>query len=57
MSEPIKDYIGDGVYVIYDGYSIWLHANHPDFPTDKVCLEPDVMKRLNEFAERVGMRK
>lgn len=29
-----EDYIGDGVYVSFDGYQIWLAANHH---TNKVC--------------------
>ena len=33
------EYIGDGVYVSYDGYHIVLHANSNDNPTDKIYLE------------------
>jgi hypothetical protein len=50
------DYIGDGVYVIFDGYDIWLHANDPNNPTDRICLEPSVLQGLMRFAARVGMR-
>jgi len=49
------DYIGDGVYVSFDGYHIWLAANHPSNKT--VALEPPVFERLIEYAQRIGMLK
>ncbi len=49
------DYIGDGVYTLYDGYGIWLHANDHRDPTDRVYLEPSILKALNRFAKRMGM--
>ena len=42
-------YLGDGVYTIFDGYGIWLHANDHKNPTDKVYLEPSVMEALKRF--------
>uniref|UniRef100_A0A6H1ZDI7 Uncharacterized protein n=1 Tax=viral metagenome TaxID=1070528 RepID=A0A6H1ZDI7_9ZZZZ len=42
-------YLGDGVYVIHDGYGIWLHANDHKNPTDKIYLEPSVLEGLNNF--------
>lgn len=60
MSEdPYKDqdYLGDGVYAYFDGFSIWLRANEP---VDKVnpqeggiCLEPSALSALNRFNERM----
>ena len=47
----MKDYIGDGVYVEFDGYGVWLRANSPD--SDKeVYLEPSVLEALNRFFKR-----
>lgn len=46
-----KGYIGDGVYVEYDGLGVWLLANNPHIPTDKIYLEPSVLKALNRFFE------
>ena len=43
------EYLGDGVYALYDGLGIWLHANDHANPTDKVYLEPSVLKNLNRF--------
>lgn len=48
-----KDYIGDGVYVEYDGYGITLKANSPDAPTDTIYLEPFVLTNLQNFVQRV----
>ena len=44
-------YLGDGVYAIFDGYGMWLHANDHANPTDKIYLEPEVMKALISFGE------
>jgi len=52
-----EDYIGDGVYVAYDGYGIQLGANDARHPTDMIYLEPDVLEALNRFAVRVGMKR
>ena len=48
-----KRYIGDGVYAIFDGYGIWLHANSPDNPTDKIYLEPGVYQSLLDFVKQL----
>jgi hypothetical protein len=47
------DYLGDGVYAIYDGFGIWLHANSHDKPTDKIYLEPNVLQAINGFYARM----
>ena len=50
-------YLGDGVYAIFDGYAIWLHANDHANPTDKICLEPEVMANLISFSESIKAKK
>jgi hypothetical protein len=57
IEEMEKDYIGDGVYTLYDGYGIWLHANDHRCPTDRIYLEPSVLRSLIRFANRVGMQE
>lgn len=47
----MQEYIGDGVYIEFDGFGIWLRANSPDNP-EGVYLEPEVLANLNRFAER-----
>jgi hypothetical protein len=50
--EPLKEYLGDGVYALFDGFGIWLHANDHENPTDRVYLEPEVLEALNRFNQR-----
>jgi hypothetical protein len=47
-----KDYLGDGVYGLFDGFGIWLHANDHKNPTDRIYLEPSVLESLNHFSKR-----
>lgn len=49
------EYIGDGVYVSFDGYQIWLSANHHD--NEVIALEPAVMGRLVDYANKVFNRE
>jgi len=64
MTLPTKDiprehmtHCGDGVYALYDGYGIWLHANSHDQPTDRIYLEPEVFDALLQFAKRMNEGK
>ncbi len=48
-------YLGDGVYASFDGYQIWLAANHQ---TNKViALEPEVLDALIDYRNRVYARE
>ena len=44
-------YLGDGVYVSFDGYQIWLAVNHHE--NNVVALEPSVFARLCEYVEKL----
>lgn len=46
-------YLGDGVYAIFDGYGIWLHANDHRDPTDRIYLEPQVLQALMKFEKKL----
>jgi hypothetical protein len=48
----LRDYLGDGVYALFDGYGIWLHANDHLMPTDRIYLEPEVFDALKRFSDR-----
>ena len=48
------DYLGDGVYIKFDGYSLILMANHHEAPTDTIVLEPDVLKALGHYRNRIA---
>ena len=50
---PKKEYIGDGAYAHYDGYSIWLTTSDGYRDTNKVCLEPPVLSSFLEYIERL----
>jgi hypothetical protein len=49
------DYIGDSVYVWYDGYHIWLETRNglPTDPSNQIALEPNVFRNLVEYVERL----
>ena len=42
-------YLGDGVYVKFDGYHIILTANNPT--TDTIYLDPHVVNTLIDYIE------
>lgn len=48
----MDDYIGDGVYVHFDGCGIELRANDHELPSDRIYLEPEVLAALLRFVER-----
>ena len=47
MSKDI--YLGDGVYASFDGYQVWLAANHHE--NKVIALEPEVFQRLCQYVE------
>lgn len=51
-----RDYLGDGVYVAFDGYGIWLTAEDGISATDAIYFEPVVYKALQRFMERLKER-
>jgi len=46
-------YLGDGVYVSFDGYYVWLAANHHE--NKVVALEPAVYEALFNYV--LGLKK
>jgi hypothetical protein len=59
MSSEQKDnteYLGDGLYVSFDGYQLSLKANGDgvnSLPTDTVYIEQSVWNNLVEYVKRV----
>lgn len=51
--QPEKRYLGDGVYVSTNGYSLVLTtgSDDPAKADNVVCLEPDVLEELNRYVE------
>ena len=48
-----KAYIGDGVYVKYDGYHIVVMTNNPDKPDDTVYLDSSTAWNLIDYIQRM----
>lgn len=56
MAIDTKDaYLGDGVYASFDGFQIWLAANHHE--NRVVALEPQILDALIAYAQRLGILK
>lgn len=52
--ESLKQYLGDSVYVEYDGFSLILTTENGLGPSNTIILEPDVYKNLVKFVEKVS---
>ena len=48
-----KTYLGDGVYVDFDGYQLVLTAENGISVQNRIFLEPSVYQNLNTFWERL----
>jgi len=46
-----KCYLGDAVYVGYDGYHIWLYTDNGIQVTDKIALEPTVLGNFHAWLD------
>ena len=49
----MKEYLGDGAYVEFDGYGLRLTAEDGVRVTNQVYLDPSVYAALLRFVERV----
>lgn len=49
----MKEYLGDGAYVDFDGFALWLTAENGIDVTDRICLEPEVYYALVKYVERL----
>ena len=44
-----KRYLGDGVYVEWDGAYFILRANDSQYPNATICLDRNILAALNRF--------
>jgi hypothetical protein len=51
-----QQYLGDGVYAAFDGFSIWLTTPRAD-GVHRIALEPSVFKALVDYARRIQERR
>ena len=49
-----KTYLGDGVYVEFDGYGLVLTAENGISTTDTIVLEPHIFSALTAFVESLA---
>lgn len=49
-----KAYIGDGVYVVYDGYGLILTTENGIEVTNTIYLEPSVFSALYQYVQSIG---
>ena len=49
-----QEYIGDGAYANFDGYSLWIRTHNGIRTTNQVCLEPEVLKNLLQYIKQVA---
>jgi hypothetical protein len=46
-----NQYLGDGVYIHFDGYHLWLTTgtHETDLADNKIALEPEVLHNLEAY--------
>ena len=47
-------YLGDGVYADFDGYQVWIWTSNGIRESERIALEPSVIRNLLDYAKRVG---
>ena len=53
-----KEYLGDGAYADFDGYAVWPTTENGIETTNKVCLEPSVLRAFERYVAQIrGERK
>ena len=50
----MKEYLGDGCYVNYDGESIILTTENGVSVTNEIYLDPEAMVNLSRYCDRVA---
>jgi hypothetical protein len=56
IGEMPKLYLGDGVYVDFDGFHIVLTAENGVEATNTIYLEPDVLQHLEMYVAKLRER-
>ena len=53
---PFKEYLGDAVYVDYDGYHVVLTTENGYRSTNTIYLEDRVFESLRHYMDRVNFK-
>jgi hypothetical protein len=48
-----KAYLGDAVYIAFDGFALWLTTEDGIREANRICLEPEVYRALTEYVARL----
>jgi hypothetical protein len=51
----VKRYLGDGCYVDFDGFALWLTTEDGVSVQNRICLEPDVYHAFTEYVASLKM--
>ncbi len=54
MKHP--EYLGDGVYAVFDGWHIWLRLSSHDNTEGQIALEPGVYAALVRYHDGLAER-
>jgi hypothetical protein len=57
VGSAVKRYIGDGVYVDFDGFAIVITTENGFETTNSIVLEPDVYEALLEWVASLPVVK
>lgn len=52
---PNKEYLGDSVYVEFDGFGLTLTTNngYPDDPRNEIYLEPKIVENMIKYFDKI----
>ena len=50
------EYLGDGVYAVFDGWHIWLRLSRHDNTEGQIALEPAVYSALVRYHDGLAER-
>lgn len=57
MAEEVKrdfrSYLGDSVYIDFDGYHLRLYTNNGGLDKNIICMEPGVVDALSKYINRI----
>ena len=49
-----RTYLGDGAYAEYDGYQFWIFTHDGYRETNRICLEPHVLRTFQAFIKEIS---
>lgn len=53
----MKAYLGDGCYVDFDGFALVLTTENGIDTTNRIVLEPEVYRALEEYVQQLAARE